>query len=133
METSTHIVACSILTVIFYPFIGLSSLLIFVGGLLVDVDHVLWYIYKTRDFNLKRCFEYFMKSRKPGCYNMYEGNMTVFHTMEFVLLMLFLSTIHDFMLIINIGLIVHLMMDIIDRIMHKIGFINRIWLSLWFF
>ena len=110
MLPKAHIFYGAIFSIILY-LIGLSpfnSILIFLSSFLIDFDHYLWYVLKKKDFNLKKAF-YFLKEMEKK-----KPMMMVFHTFEFILLILILSFFFNPFLFILMGMLFHSLLDLID-------------------
>ena len=104
MDLKYHFIVSSILTILLYPIFGISALLIFIGGFLIDIDHLLWYILKYKDFNIKNTF---IKSKDTTI--LYK--LQFFHLLEILLIVIILSFYSTNFLIISIGLTIHQIMD----------------------
>ncbi|VVB78729.1 Uncharacterised protein [uncultured archaeon] len=111
MLPKTHIIFGAIFSLIAYYFLSLDYLqssLIFVSSFLIDFDHYMWYVNKKKDFSLKNSYYYLKKVRlnKPV--------MMIFHTIEFLFLVLLLSFLWNGFLFILIGMLFHSVLDIIQ-------------------
>ena len=113
MKTWVHALVSSILAVIFYPIYSWKVLFILAGGILIDIDHYFWYVYKFKDLSLFRCYKYYIRGMNKEKIMEYVGILLVFHTMEFLLVMLLLSFYNEFALIFTIGLLSHYLLDLI--------------------
>lgn len=105
MLPSRHFIATLILSIILFPYFRWLSLLAFIGGFLVDVDHYLMYIIKFKDFSIKKTYEYCNKGPKHV--------LMIFHTAEVWIILFILSFVSKAALIIFIGLMLHMIMDLI--------------------
>lgn len=105
MGPLANTIASLIAIAIFYPYFGLYSLFILVGGVLIDVDHYLYYLFKKKDWNLKRCIKYF--DPKRICVD----QLHVFHTVEFWFMMILLSFYFKFIFATLVGMIFHQALD----------------------
>lgn len=118
MMPREHLIASLILAALAYPFFGIQSILIIVGGFLIDADHYLFYIAKFRNLSIRKAYNYH-KDIKPISKNQKQKlNPYVFHTAEFMLLLLFLSFKSTLFLIFLGGVVLHVIMDIIDDRTH---------------
>jgi len=113
MKTWVHSIFSLILAIIFYPEFGWETLSILIGGVLIDVDHYLWYIFKFKNFDLFRCYTYFIFDIRKMHWKDILGSILIFHTIEFLALSVFLSFYSDFALLFTIGLIGHYILDMI--------------------
>ena len=85
-------------------------LIFFIAGLLMDIDHLIFFAVKTKSFSLKKWSALGNKMRKkmqPGFY--------VFHSPEFCLIIMILSFFHVYFLIILINYIIHISIDITEH------------------
>lgn len=108
MDVKHHVIVSVLLSIFLFPFYGWLSLLIIVGGVLIDVDHYFWFVVNKRNWSLKEAYK-FMKYEDNG-----NANMTlVFHNIEFWALCAvaayFIPTLFPFI----IGLLSHITMDLI--------------------
>ena len=83
------------------------SYLVFLGGLLIDVDHYLWYIIKFRKINIIKCYHFFQKDRIK---KKYRNKLLIFHSrLMGVLITLASVYMHNAPLI--LGYIAHIIID----------------------
>lgn len=117
MEIWKHAVLSLIIAAVFYPAYGWNVLFIFAVGVLIDIDHYFWYIYKFKKFNLLECYKYYMKSMLSHDFREHYGILLVFHTIEFMLLMVIMSIYNKYALLFTIGLVGHYALDFIWHIL----------------
>jgi hypothetical protein len=120
-----HISLGFIFSLIIYLFFNISFInfsLIFLSSFLIDFDHYLWYLFKTKDWNLMNCVRELTKRRdkilkltfnerekiKRGVY--------LFHGIEFWILLICLSLLFDWFFFIFLGVIFHMLLDFIEMI-----------------
>lgn len=113
MLPKPHLVFGAIFSVILYitGFSVFSCVVILLSSILIDFDHYLYYIIKKKDFSLKRAYiwhERLDKFHKPM--------MMVFHTVEFLILVLILSYFNRIFIFIFIGMIFHSILDMLDML-----------------
>ena len=125
MKTWVHVVFSTILAYLFYPVFGWKIIFIYVGGVLIDIDHYLWYIYKVKDLDIFKCYKYYIESHKIKNFDKDKGALMIFHTVEFLLLIVFLAFYFEIALAFFTGLIVHYILDIIFLIFVVKGFILK--------
>ena len=113
MRTWVHILVSSILVLMLFPKFKWTSLIIFIGGILIDVDHYLWYIYKYKNWSLIECYKHYSNQMEIKNYDKNFGILLVFHTIEFLLIIIALSFLNKFALIFTIGLLSHYIFDLI--------------------
>ena len=114
----------SLILYLIFPFIGfLGFFIIFFSSFLIDVDHYLYYIFKKKDFNLKKAYKYFFEKRKKIISSTKFVNdvpnpaMYFFHGIEILLVLFILGIfISKNFLFIFIGFSFHLFLDILEQI-----------------
>jgi len=112
-----HFLISLLFVVILYPVFGWNSLWIFLGGYFIDADHYFLYVFKTKNHSLKKSYFYF---KGPGAYNRIRKELFIFHTIETILILLFLMQYSQIFLIILIGTLLHIFSDCIyDYNKHK--------------
>jgi hypothetical protein len=84
-----------------------QTLLVFFGTFFIDFDHYLWYISKKRDLNLRNSYN-FLKN-----FERYKKHLMVFHTIEFLILVVILAYFFNPFLFILIGILFHSILDLI--------------------
>jgi len=101
----THLLISLLLTVVFYPVFGPVTLWILVGGVLIDVDHPLVYLARFKNFSLKKAVHYFESNKDlmPALF--------IFHTLEFLAIMVVLSFFYRPAVWFTIGMFVHYLAD----------------------
>ncbi|MBS3158001.1 hypothetical protein J4206_01810 [Candidatus Woesearchaeota archaeon] len=109
-----HFISCIILSIVLWPFFGTLSLLCFIGGFLVDIDHNLWYMYKHKTWNGFKAYPHYIKAarkkeRVGKCF-------MIFHTIEFFIILVILSFFYMSIVLVLLGLILHWILDS----MHKL-------------
>lgn len=100
-----------------FPSIGAYGLLIiFLASFLVDFDHYLYYVYKTGDFNFSNAVSFYLdmtsnmiKNKKYA-----KSPLMIFHTVEFVALLFILGFFNSLFIYIALGIIIHIVLDIVD-------------------
>lgn len=131
MKTSIHLIVSAILAAIFYPDFGLNVFWIFVGGVVVDIDHYFWYFYKEKKYSLFGCYDYFMGGSLSERTNKVRGCLLVFHTIEFVIILAFMMVVNPIAMMIMIGLLPHYIMDLINYYMVAGRFIANHSITRW--
>lgn len=113
MKTSVHVIVSSILAAVLYPFFGWKVLLIFIGGVAIDLDHYLWYAFKHMDLNPFNCYRHFMKGLEKDNYKFNIGILFIFHSIELLALAVILSFFNELAMMFAIGLLLHYLLDLI--------------------
>src|SRR3989344_2707423 len=115
MKISVHFLASLIPLVLLFPIYKYWSLAFFIGSFLIDFDHYLWYALRFRKFNLKMAYDYYKPENKK---NKELDILNIFHVWEFWFLAALLRFVSTFFFIIFLGLIFHMLLDLIDLAMH---------------
>ncbi len=131
MVPSMHFLVSLLIAVLLYPIFSWNVLMIFIGGVLIDVDHYLLYIYRFGKFSLKGCYKYHHVDVKKNHHKDVFGALLIFHTIEFLLLSAFLSLYYTLALIFTVGLLAHYTLDIIERYRLEKSFITNPSLMAW--
>ena len=113
MRTSVHLVVSIILSALLYPLFGWKVLLILISGVLIDIDHYFWYIYKYRKIDIFESYKFFIKPMNEKDFKSIMGILLIFHTVEFLTIMIVLSYFNKIILIFTIGLLLHYALDLI--------------------
>jgi len=111
MKIWVHFLVSSALVGIFFPAYGWRALLIIAGGVLIDIDHYFWYIYKFKKFSLIDCYNYFIDGMDKSRIMKNAGILLVFHTIEVLVLVILLSFYSKLALMFTIGLLSHYLLD----------------------
>lgn len=96
-----------------FPELGMQVFWFFIGGFGIDFDYYLYYSYVTKDFNLGKMLEHYREHYKD------DGQIRLFHTIEFLALMLIGSFYFFFVKLIFIGMLMHVALDWFDLIAMK--------------
>lgn len=116
MTLREHIKYSAIPCGILVPFLGYKVIWFLLGSILIDADHYITYVLRFKDFNVARMFKYYhedlFKEINPYVLN-------IFHTVEFLIVLLILSFYSSVFLLMLMGLVFHLLLDSIH--LYKIG------------
>ncbi|MAG50330.1 hypothetical protein CL621_01655 [archaeon] len=114
MIPSIHIVLGLLFSLFLYPLFGFYVIIIFLSSFLIDVDHVLWYFIKYKKWdNLKEIYNYYTDDEKI------RDILNVFHTIEFLILLIVLAIFFKIFRFVLIGVGFHYLLDIIYMVSHK--------------
>lgn len=113
MKTTVHLAVSAVLAALAYPVFGWKAVLILAGGVLIDVDHYMWYVCKYRRFSLADCYYHFIVPLETNDQSKNIGILLVFHTIEFLLIVSILSFYSQYALVFAIGLLGHYLLDLI--------------------
>lgn len=104
------------------PSIGLIGfMLIALTSVLVDVDHYVYYVYKTKDFSIARANAWFKRKGKKFLALPYSSRKNYYraflflHGVEWIILFILLSWISIYFCFVAIGLMFHLFLDYFEQ------------------
>lgn len=114
MKVSTHVISTSIICLILIVLTDwYNAVLFFIGGVLVDFDHYLNYAKVKKDLSLARAYKWHLKilskiRAKPEKFLVFH----VFHSVEFILLLLLVSYFfNNYFLLLGVGF--HSLLDLV--------------------
>lgn len=113
------IIFIGILHFIFPQISFISLLIIFSSSILIDFDHYLDYVYRKKNFSLKKACEWFVKRKEKlkefskQEKQKYKRDILIFHGIEFLILLIILSFIYKIFLWIFLGILFHIILDIV--------------------
>lgn len=113
MKTWIHFLVSLIIALFLYPFFGWKVLFILVGGVLIDIDHYFWYVFKFRKLNIIHCYKFFLERFDKIKIKELIGSLLIFHTVEFLAIMIIFSFFSEIIFFSLIGLISHYVLDLI--------------------
>ncbi|MBI2659143.1 hypothetical protein HYX05_03555 [Candidatus Woesearchaeota archaeon] len=112
MKPLAHLLSSLILALSLIPILKWNALLVLAGGFLIDIDHHFWYVYRYRKINIFKAYKFFIKPMDEKNFKSVAGILLIFHTAEFLLIMLALSYISKIALAFTIGLLLHYALDL---------------------
>ncbi|MBI4404272.1 MAG: hypothetical protein HY537_08930 [Deltaproteobacteria bacterium] len=77
----SHLIQGAVWSTALYPVIGDNAVVVGVSSILIDVDHVLQYVWDTGSLNPQGFFPYFEMLKKRSHYDYF--SICIFHTIEF--------------------------------------------------
>ena len=113
MKITTHIFSSLILAIALYPFFHWQAIFILAGGVLIDADHYIWYALKYKKLSITGCYRHYMSSVESMDFSRHFGIMLIFHTIEFLILVLIFSYFLKPVQAFAIGLVLHYTLDLI--------------------
>jgi len=128
MSLKSHIIAGAVGAIAFYSIFGpFKTLIFFLASFLIDVDHYLDYLWRTKgkDWSPKRMFQYYDYVIE----NKYDKNnigFSIMHTVEvfFIIYLLSLYVSSELFLPILCGMAYHMIFDMVWLSYHKVTFIR---------
>lgn len=104
-----HFLLGAIFALLLWPIFGFGSLVIFASSFLVDFDHYLLYIKRTKNCNLLKSYYFLKKLAKEKSKKRY---LFVFHTVEFWAVLIVASFYSQLAFLILIGIAFHMLLDL---------------------
>lgn len=114
MDVDFHLVVTSVLATFLYPIFGWYSLFALVGGVLIDIDHYVWYVSKTGDWSLRNSIMYYTEKR----FMPHRPVLNFTHTFEFFIMLVILAFVHEVFVVMLIAYLLHMSMDFIACYFH---------------
>ncbi|HTG81330.1 MAG TPA: hypothetical protein VL949_05275 [Geobacteraceae bacterium] len=119
MTLKQHLTITGVAAAALLPFREPAEVLLFsAGSVLIDVDHYLLYVQRTRSFDIPGMFRYFDALQPVQKTIPYVG-LCLFHTVDFFLLVGVLTFFHPILLPLLAGFLFHFAADLID--LHRKG------------
>lgn len=116
MKAVGHLLIALVLFAIFYPIFGYIVLLPLIVSILVDFDHLFLVVKEKKHsfYQLRSLMKDIYKTKKKK--DLWKGMFFLFHTVEFNVLLIILGIFYNPILIwISIGLIIHIISDLIHH------------------
>jgi len=124
----------SYILVFFFNFSLLSGFIIFLASWIIDLDHYLWYAIKTKDWNPLHAIRWYLRLiSKWGNLSFkekrkFKQGVFVLHSLLFWLILAVLSFSHVFFLWVLIGIMIHMVADLIDLYVRRKPLYGKIFL-----
>jgi len=114
MSPSVHVVQGAVSTAVLYPLIGTPAIPFGLSVILIDLDHLIEYLWDTRDWSLRGFFVYYRVLVR----NLHTGflGLGIFHTIEFYLLMLLLAPWQPLLYPVLAGCLFHHAFDMVNLV-----------------
>jgi len=122
MKIKVHVLASFIIAFLIFLITknAIYFSLVFLSGILMDADHVLYFVLKNRRFNLVENYRWCLgrlEDFKKG--NFQKPCPFIFHSVEFLILIFILSIIYNPLFFLLIGFASHMILDIISFLYHS--------------
>lgn len=125
MNIKNHIIATGLASVPLLMFSTPAETAIFCcGGILIDVDHQIFYTVRTGRFDITGMFRFFREDVDEHLDSIPYLGVCIFHTVEFYLCVAILVTFFAPFKYLLAGMVFHILLDIYDLIRLKIPFIR---------
>lgn len=108
MYVDRHIIYGIIFSFFLFPLFSWYSITIFIASVLIDIDHYIFYIFRTGKTGIIGSIRYFIENRPK--------DTMLLHTFELLFLILILSFFEKTFLYIFLGFGSHIFLDLIDMI-----------------
>lgn len=100
-----HAIIGAVSAAIFYPLFGVKAALIIAAAVLLDADHYLIYIYRHKNLNLKKAYNFFIQVKDGSEF------YPLFHMVEIAAIGAFISNYYSILLPLVIGQVIHIAQD----------------------
>jgi hypothetical protein len=125
MTLTQHLVVTGIAAAALAPGSSAGELLLFCsGGVLIDVDHLIFYAVRTGKWDIPGMFRYFREEIDPYLDRIPYLGVCIFHTAECFLAVALAALFFPPCRYLLAGMILHLLLDIFDLIRLKVPFIR---------
>jgi len=125
MNLKSHLIAtglAAVPAVCFYT--PLETALFCAGSILIDVDHQIFYYFRTGRCDINGMFRFFREGVDEHLDSIPYLGVCIFHTVEFFSAVWLLSFFYPSLKYLLAGLVFHIILDIYDLIRLKIPFIR---------
>lgn len=118
MHITHHLILGLIISILFYPIVGLNFVIIFLASTVIDIDHYLSYIIRFKNWDYTTAYRYHMDRHND--YIKSKGTLKqgktlcFFHTMEVLGIFFIAAFYSNFILLISLGLLIHIIFDILS-------------------
>jgi len=112
MLLSIHFITSVLLAIFLYPFYGLNSLFVLIGGFLIDIDHYLYTLLKFKNLSIIDSYKFYTGRRIKKRFGKV---MLLFHNLEFLSIMAILSFFSNTFYLITLGVMLHYLLDFIEQ------------------
>ncbi|MBI2558440.1 hypothetical protein HYW20_03900 [Candidatus Woesearchaeota archaeon] len=113
MKTWVHSLVSFILALVLYPIFGWEAVLILAGGILIDFDHYIRFMFKYKNLSIFECYRHYILMFKKNNFDECNDGLFIFHTIEFAIVIAILSFFNRLAMIFAIGLLAHYLLDLI--------------------
>jgi hypothetical protein len=125
MNLKQHLLTTGAAAAAMTPFCPIDGVLLFAaGGILIDVDHQIFYYERTGRHDITGMFRYFKEVVDMNLYAIPYLGICIFHTIEFLLAVAVISLYLPLVRYLLAGFVFHIILDIYDLIRLKVPFIR---------
>jgi hypothetical protein len=114
MTLTQHLALTGVAAAALAPVAGPYELALFaVGGVLIDIDHYLLYMWRRKNFSVVGMFRYFNELQPIQSSIPYVG-LCIFHTIDFFVLLGILAIFYPILFFLLLGCLFHFCIDLFD-------------------
>jgi len=125
MNLKQHLLATGTCAAAMTPFYHTADILLFAaGGILIDLDHQLFYYVRTGRHDIAGMFRYFREDVDKNLAAIPYLGICIFHTVECLAAVAAISLYFPPLRYLLAGLVFHMLLDICDLVRLKIPFIR---------
>jgi len=106
MKPSRHLTGSAVLSLALSPWLAWKSLLVLAGGALLDLDRYLWHALRYRTLDVRPAIGRFQGRDRI------RGEPRLFHSIEFVALLVAAGFIHRWVWVFAMGVVFHMLLDL---------------------
>ncbi|MFC1741653.1 hypothetical protein ACFL3V_03905 [Nanoarchaeota archaeon] len=112
MKFAPHFFSSIALTAVLYPFFGWASLMAFVGGFIVDIDHYFYFVLRKRSLSPRGAWKYYYERKLMADRPM----INIFHTAEAFVAVGVFALFSTPAMILAAGFLMHMILDFTETI-----------------
>ena len=96
------------------PFLSFEqTLIVAFAGILIDLDHILYQVIVKKHKSIKQMWDWHKKEN-----SVHRAHLYIFHTVEFVAVLILISQISFLVFLITLGFVLHILVDLLAHIIH---------------
>ena len=113
MDVKIHVIASVVLAALLYQSYGLWVLLTVIAGVILDIDHNIYFYYKKGHLSLRKCYRYYKYVTKNRKLEEVKNAIFIFHVIELSILFFVLGFFNRIFFLVFYGIALHYILDII--------------------
>lgn len=122
MSLFNHIKYSSIPFLVLLPIAGVKAVYFYIGSIMIDIDHYPLYVFETKSLSIKGMFRHY-DGLLEKVKNIPYLALCMFHTIEFLIILVFFSFFSNIIFYALLGILFHLVLDAID--LYKTGCLSK--------
>jgi hypothetical protein len=120
MKVSQHVKYTTIAAFILLPFCDFIQIaLFFIGSILIDVDHYVFYVLQFKKWDIRGMFDYYERFLPEQIESIPYAGVCIFHTIEVFIILGIASYYYSFLFYLLMGMIFHYILDFIFLYQNK--------------